>query len=118
MPYEIHQEKSYPVSAQTAYDASMKVIEKLSGSVIGTTPGKLRVETNFPKVVLGKTLGERSYCSIEVQPEGDGCKLILDAYPLDALNRKLMFGARKGVTLTVVTWFMAHLEHNLGIPQS
>jgi hypothetical protein len=27
-----------------------------------------------------------------------------------------MFGARKGVTLTVVTWFIAHLEHNLGIP--
>jgi len=28
----------------------------------------------------------------------------------------LMFGARKGVTLTVVTWFTAHLEHNLGMP--
>jgi hypothetical protein len=30
----------------------------------------------------------------------------------------LLFGARKGVTQTVVTWFMAHLEHNLGIPPS
>ena len=27
-------------------------------------------------------------------------------------------GARKGVTLTVVTWFIAHLEHNLGIPSA
>lgn len=118
MPYEYHQERAYPVSAQTVYDASMKVIEKLSGKVIATTPDKWRVETNFPKVVLGKTLGERCYCCIEVQPEGDGSKLILDAYPLDALNRKLMFGARKGVTQTVVTWFIAHLEHTLGIPQS
>ncbi len=41
--------------------------------------------------------------------------MILDAYPLDALNRKLMFGARKGVTQTIVSWFFAHLEHNLGV---
>jgi hypothetical protein len=42
--------------------------------------------------------------------------VIVDAFPLDAVERKLMFGARKGVTLTVVTWFIAHLEHTLGIP--
>jgi len=38
---------------------------------------------------------------------------VVDAFPLDAVERKLMFGARPGVTLTVVTWFIAHLEHNL-----
>jgi len=39
--------------------------------------------------------------------------VIVDAFPLDAVERKLMFGARPGVTLTVVTWFLAHLEHHL-----
>ncbi len=115
MPYEQHQEKLYPISAQTVYQAALKVTEKLSGKVIASAPEKLRLEANFPKVVLGKTLGERTYCSIEVQPEGEGCKVILDAYPLDALNRKLLFGARKGVTQTLALWFTAHLEHTLGI---
>jgi len=115
MPYEQHQEKTYPISAQTVYQAALKVTEKLSGKVIASNPEHLRVETNFPKVVLGKTLGERTYCSVEVQPKDEGCKVILDAYPLDALNRKLMFGARKGVTQTLVVWFTAHLEHTLGI---
>jgi hypothetical protein len=41
---------------------------------------------------------------------------VVDAFPLDAVERKLLFGARKGVTLTVVTWFPAHLENNLGMP--
>ncbi len=37
----------------------------------------------------------------------------IEAYPLDPVGRKLMFGARKGVTRTVVTWFYAHLENRL-----
>lgn len=115
MPYEHHQEKTYPQDAQTVYQAALKATEKLQGKVIGTSTDKLRLEANFPKVILGKTLGERTYCSCEVQPHEAGCLVILDAYPLDALNRKLLFGARKGVTQTLVTWFVAHLEHNLGV---
>lgn len=118
MPYEQHQEKTYPLNAQAVYQAALKVTEKLSGKVISSSTEKLRVEANFPKVVLGKTLGERTYCALEVQPEGEGCKVVLDAYPLDALNRKLMFGARKGVTQTLVLWFTAHLENTLGILES
>lgn len=118
MAYEQHQEKAYPVSAHTVYEEALKVIEKLSGKVIASKPEAFHVEAHFPKAVLGKTLGERTYCSLDVQPEGDGCKVIMDAYPLDALNRKLLFGARKGVTQTLMLWFTAHLEHHLGILQS
>ena len=118
MAYEQHQEKTYPISAQVVYQAALKVTEKLSGKVLTSSPEKLRLEANFPKVVLGKTLGERTYCAVEVQPAGEGCKVILDAYPLDALNRKLLFGARKGVTQTLVLWFTAHLEHTLGVLES
>jgi hypothetical protein len=117
MPYEQHQEKSYPVNAGTVYQAALKATEKLQGKLIASNPEKFRLEANFPKVVLGKTLGERTYCSCEVQTQGDGCLVILDAYPLDALNRKLLFGARKGVTQTLILWFTAHLEHNLGVAE-
>lgn len=115
MPYEQHQEKAYSISAQAAYQAALKVTEKLSGKMVTSSPENFCLEANFPKVVLGKTLGERTYCSCKIQPEGEGCKVILDAYPLDALNRKLLFGARKGVTQTLVLWFTAHLEHTLGL---
>ena len=117
MPYEQHQEKTYPKDAQSVYQAALIVVEKLQGKIITSDPAKFRIEANFPKVVLGKTLGERTYCSCEVRPQAEGCLVVLDAYPLDALNRKLLFGARKGVTQTLVTWFVAHLEQNLGVQQ-
>jgi hypothetical protein len=117
MAYDLHHEKSYPLDAQSVYQAALKVAEKLQGKLIASNPEKMRFEANFPKVILGSTLGERTFCSCEVQPQAEGSLVVLDAYPLDALNRKLIFGARKGVTQTLIAWFTAHLEHNLGIPE-
>ena len=116
MPFEHHQEKSYPKDAQSIYRAALQATEKLKGTVISSAPEKFRFEARFPKEILGKTLGERTQLSCEVRSQGETCLVVVDAFPLDALERKLMFGARKGVTLTIVTWFIAHLEHNLGIP--
>jgi hypothetical protein len=116
MPFEQHQEKIYPKDVQSIYQAALKATEKLGGKIIKSAPGEFRLTAKFPKVILGKTLGERTELSCEVRAEGEGGKVVVDAFPLDAVERKLMFGARKGVTLTVVTWFLAHLEHNLGLP--
>jgi|SRR5712692_4636997 len=115
MPLEQHQEKVYPREAQSIYQAGLKASEKLGGKILSSAPEKLRFEARFPKVILGKTLGERTQLACEVRTSGDGGILVVDAFPLDALERKLMFGARKGVTLTVITWFIAHLENNLGM---
>jgi hypothetical protein len=116
MPFEQHKEKNYPKNAQSIYDAALKATERLDGKIISSTPEKLRFTARFPKVILGKTLGERTELSCEVRSEGEAGIAVVDAFPLDAVERKLMFGARPGVTLTVVTWFMAHLENVLGIP--
>ena len=116
MPLEQHQEKSYSKDLQSIYDAALKATEKLGGKIISAAPEQYRLTARFPKVILGKTLGERTELSCEVRANGDGGLAVVDAFPLDAVERKLMFGARPGVTLTVVTWFIAHLEHNLGLP--
>ena len=113
MPYEQHQEKQYSKDSQTIYQGALAVVEQLAGSLVSSTPAKLRLEVKFPKTMLGKTLGERTYLSCEVHPQGEGGLVVVDAYPLDAVERKLMFGARKGVTQTVVTWFMEHLDQKL-----
>jgi hypothetical protein len=115
MPFEQHQEKTYPKDAQSIYQAALKVTERFGAKVISSAPEKFHFDARFPKVILGKTLGDRTQLSCEVRPQGENCLVVVDAFPLDALERKLLFGARKGVTLTVVTWFIAHLEHDLGI---
>jgi len=113
MAFEQHQEKKYPKDAKSIFEAALKVTEKFDGKVISSAPEKFSFTARFPKVILGQTLGERTELSCAVSVDG---AVTVDAFPLDAVERKLMFGARKGVTLTVVTWFIAHLEHNLGIP--
>lgn len=116
MPFEQHQEKEYRQDGPSIYQAALKATEKLGGKIITSAPEKLSFEARFPKVILGKTLGERTQLACAVRAGGSGGIVIVDAFPLDAVERKLMFGARKGVTLTVVTWFIAHLENNLGMP--
>jgi hypothetical protein len=112
MAFEQHQEKKYSKDAESIFQAALKVTEKFDGKIISSSPEKFSFTARFPKVILGQTLGERTELSCIVSADGN---VVVDAFPLDAVERKLMFGARKGVTLTVVTWFIAHLEHNLGI---
>ena len=116
MPFEIHQEKSIPRDPQSVYQAGLKAVEKLQGKFVSTDAAKFKFEAKFPKTILGKTLGDRTYFSCLINTEGDGSHVVVDIYPLDAVERKLMFGARKGVSATVASWFFAHLENNLGIP--
>jgi hypothetical protein len=37
----------------------------------------------------------------------------VEAFPVDAVGRQLMFGARKGVTRKALTWFWANINQNL-----
>ena len=71
------------------------------------------MEATFPKTIFGKTLGERTHLSCEGRAQGELSLVVVDAYALDAVERKLMFGARKGVTRSVVTWFMQQLDLQL-----
>ena len=114
MSFDKHEEKEYPQDAQSVYAAALKAVETLEGKIAAQSPENFQVEAKFPKTILKNTLGERTHLTCTVSAQGDGSQVVVDAYPLDALERKLMFGARKGVTQTVVDWYVAHLEHHLG----
>ena len=118
MPFEQHKEKNYSKDVHSIYQAGVSAMQKLDGKIISSSPEQFQFTARFPKVVLGKTLGERTELSLAVRADGDGGIAVVDAFPLDVLERKLMFGARPGVTLTVVTWFIAYLENALGLPPS
>ena len=86
----------------------------LEGKIIRQDETTGRFDVQFNKTILGKVLGERTRMEITVSAISQNtCGLALSAYPLDAIGRKLLFGARKGVTQKVMDWFLAHLEHNL-----
>lgn len=70
-------------------------------------------EIKFDKKILGRVLGDRTQIKVLITPQDDGCKVTVEAFPLDAVGRRLLFGARAGVTETVVDWFFAHLEHRV-----
>jgi hypothetical protein len=115
MPFEVQQEKSYEKPPAAIYEAVLKAVAGLEGTVLNQDPGKSQLEVTFDKKILGKVLGDRTRMAIRVLPQaGEGGAISVEAYPIDAVGRKLMFGARKGVTQTVMTWFFAHLEHHLG----
>ncbi len=116
MPYEIHEERAYTQPQVEVFAASLRAIQKLGGKVLSQKPEEGRVEVKFDKTILGKVLGDRTNLVCSVRADGAGSAIVVDAYPLDAVGRKLMFGARAGVTRTVVTWFIAHLENQLGMP--
>ncbi len=113
MPYDIHQEKSYTQDRSKVYDAAKKSVEKLKGQILKSKPDDFQFEVKFDKTLLGKVLGDRTQMTCVVQADGDGSKVIMDIYPLDAIGRKLMFGARKGVSEEVISLFTEHLETNL-----
>jgi hypothetical protein len=114
MPLEMKQEKSYEKTAEDVYAAALKAAGGLEGQVSNQKTADGEFEIRFDKKILGNVLGERTFMSVKVKPNpAGGSTVAIEAYPLDPVGRKLMFGARKGVTQTVVTWFFAHLEHNL-----
>ena len=110
MPFEVHQEKDYSQEHSKLYNAAMKSVEKLKGKILSSKPEDFQFEVRFDKTLLGKVLGDRTQMTCIIQAEGDGSKMVLDIYPLDAVGRKLMFGARKGVSEEVIRMFMTNME--------
>ena len=113
MPFEVHQEKTYSQDRSKVYNAALKSVEKLKGQMLKSKPEDFQFEVKFDKTLLSKVLGDRTQMTCVVQPEGDGSKVVMDIYPLDAIGRKLMFGARKGVSEEVLRLFAENLEHYL-----
>jgi hypothetical protein len=111
--YDISEEKIYSQSEDLVLNAILGAISGLEGKVIERGEDQKKLKAYFPKTILGNTLGDRTHMHVELNAVAEGTKVSVLAYPVDAVERKLMFGARKGVTRTVVTWFWAHLEHRL-----
>jgi hypothetical protein len=81
MAFEQHKENKYAKDAQSIYQAALKAAEKMEAKFISSSPEKLSFTARFPKVIFGKTLGERTELSCQVRAEGEGGVAVVDAFP-------------------------------------
>jgi len=115
MPYTIQEAKTYQHPKNDLFQAIIGAINGLEGEVLNQDSESGHVEAKFPKTIHGKVLGDRTRIEIDIrEASSTEPQLTLQAYPIDPVGRKLQFGARKGVTRTVVNWFLAHVDHQLG----
>ncbi|GAB4536832.1 MAG: hypothetical protein Fur0018_27560 [Anaerolineales bacterium] len=114
MPYTIQETKTYPYPPDVVFAAAVGAVEGLEGKVNKQDPQAGTLEMKFPKTIHGKVLGDRTEAHVTLTAESpDSTVMAVTIYPVDPVGRKLMFGARKGVPRTVLTWFFAHVEHRL-----
>lgn len=114
MPFTIRETKTYQHPHQIVYQASLGAIDGLEGKVLSENAEAGQIQAKFDKKILGKVLGDRTQIELKIDSGSLGESTVsIEVYPLDPVGRKLMFGARKGVSRTVATWFIAHLEHRL-----
>lgn len=112
-PYVVKESRSYDASVETLFETALAAAGGLQGKVQQQDAVAGQFEAQFDKKILGKVLGDRTRIHVSVTPAGAGSEISAEIYPLDAIGRPLQFGARKGVSATVLSWFWAHLEHRL-----
>ena len=111
MSYTIQEQKQYNTSVEVAHASALKAIAGLEGKLL--KQDATSIVAKFHKTILGKVLGDRTHLTVTFSPTLEGCEVATTIYPLNAVGQKLMFGARKGVSRTVLKWFYAHLNHHL-----
>lgn len=113
MPFTVNEEKEFPFSVDKVFEAIKAAADGLQGKISSKNEENTSLQLNFNKTIHGKVLGDRTVLVMKLDELGSKISVAIEAYPVDAVGRKLMFGARKGVSQTVLDWFWAHLDHNL-----
>ena len=112
--FTVTETRTYEQPNDKTYQAALKAIAGLEGKVMSEDKAAGAIKGQFDKKIHGKVLGDRSEILVNVASNTDGkSRVAVEAYPINPVGQKLLFGARKGVVPTVVGWFWAHLEHNL-----
>jgi len=114
MPYEISRKVTYPQSIEEVYKAAYQTIIALGGKVVKHDLDNKQLVGWMDKKLYGKILGDRSQLEITLTSDEDGNTVLsVYAFPLNAINQKLMFGARPGVVDTVLKAFFEEVTKRL-----
>ena len=116
MSYEVKESRVYARPAAEVTAAAAEVMKEIEGKPAkGSDPGKGRVEASFNKSVAGKAFGNRVRLIVQVTGQPDtGCALALEAYPIDPVGMKLLFGVMGDPARLVANAFTSRLDARLG----
>jgi len=114
MAYTVKEEKTYAHGKETIITAISGAIDGLEGNMSKIDPESGLITAKFNKTIRGNVLGDRTQIEIELfSLSPDETKLSLTVYPINPIGQKLEFGARKGISRKIMTWFLAHMDHQL-----
>ncbi len=113
MPFTTKETRNYSQTSTQVFEAAKKAVAGLQGKILKEDASAGTLQGQFDKKILGKTLGDRSEILVTISAAGTDTSISTEVYPINPVGQKLMFGARKGVSQTVNSWFWAHLEYNL-----
>ena len=118
MPFEVKESRVYTRPAAEVAAAAAEVMKEIEGKLAkASDPAQGRVEANFNKSVAGKSFGNRVQLVVQVTDRAGGeSALALEAYPVDPLGKKLLFGVMGEPARLVVDAFTARLDARLGRP--
>jgi hypothetical protein len=115
MPFEVKETRSYARPAAEVAAAAAEALREIEGKLgKGSDLAQGRLEAVFNKSVAGKAFGNRVQLVAQVTGSGAGCALALEAYPVDPLGKKLLFGVLGEPARLVVSAFSARLDARLG----
>lgn len=98
MPYTVNETNNYEHPPEATYAAALKAIAGLQGKVLAQDATAGTLKGQFDKKIHGKVLGDRSQILVSVTAVGNGhSQVAIEAYPINPVGQKLIFGARKGV---------------------
>jgi len=113
MPYDVNSARKYAYPLKKIYECAYLSVIAMGGKVTLPDVANGRLQAQMDKKLYGKILGDRSLLDITLTEANGETNMAILAYPLNAINQKLMFGARKGVVETVVAAFYAEVEKRL-----
>lgn len=114
MPYTIEETKEFSHPLDKVRAAALGAIAGLEGSVLKNDPESGHIDAKFPKTILNNLLGDRTQIELDFEAiSADETRVAIRVFPINPVGQKMQFGARKGVSRKVITWFIAHTEHRL-----
>lgn len=114
MGYEVRESREYPRPVAEVSGAAAEVLRAIEGKLgKASDPARGRVEATFNKSVAGRAFGNRVHVVVEVAARAGGSALTLEAFPVDPLGKRLLFGVLGAPARLVADAFTARLDGRL-----
>jgi hypothetical protein len=115
MSYTVKETKTYNQAADAVTRAASEIIAQLDGKTTKKNkPENGRLDANFNKKVKGSPLNNRIQLEVTITPSSaEQAAVVVEAYPVDPVGNKLMFGVRGNPSRVVVDAFLGDLDQRV-----